>query len=132
MGPVTIGFGIFLIVVGLVGYGSSETHAPTALIPAGFGVVLALLGVLALKDSLRKHAMHLAAMVGLIGLLGAAGMGVPKLITMLSGGNVERPLAVISQVVMAAACLVFVGLCVKSFIDARRARAAREAEQAGS
>jgi len=132
MGPVTIGFGIFLIVVGLVGYGTSETQAPTALIPAGFGLVLALLGALALKDSLRKHAMHLAAMVGLIGLVGAAGMGAPKLITMLSGGTVERPRAVISQVVMAAACLVFVGLCVKSFIDARRARAAREAEQAGS
>ena len=130
MGPVTIGFGLFLIIVGLVGYGTSETQAPTALIPAAFGAVLVLLGALALKDSFRKHAMHFAAMVGVIGLLGAAGMGIPKAITMLTGGTVERPRAVYSQLVMAGTCLLFVGLCVKSFIDARRARAAREANQA--
>jgi hypothetical protein len=32
------------------------------------------------------------------------------------------------QIAMAALCLIFVGLCVKSFIDARIARKQKEAE----
>jgi hypothetical protein len=126
MGPVSIGFGIFLMLVGVVGFLTGESHSPTALIPAGFGLVLAVLGLLALKATLRKHAMHAAAMVGLIGLIGAAVMSVPKLPALLSGGELDRPKAVIAQLVMAVACLIFVGLCVKSFIDARRRRAENE------
>jgi hypothetical protein len=129
MGLVTVGFGILLILVGAVGFALSyQADKPpyTALIPAGFGLVLAILGVLARKDSLRKHVMHAAAMVGLLGFIGAGAMGVPKLITMVSGGEVERRNAVIAQVTMAAICLLFVLLCVKSFIDARRRRASGE------
>jgi hypothetical protein len=124
MGPVTVAFGLFLILVGLAGYFTSESQNPsTALIPAGFGLVLVLLGVLALKDRLRKHAMHAAAALGLLGFLGAAGMSVPKLLTLATGGDVERPRAVVAQTIMALTCALFVGLCVKSFIHARRARA---------
>src|SRR5262249_47139153 len=70
MGNITVVFGILLIIVGAVGFALSyQADKPpyTALIPAGFGLVLAILGVLARKDNLRKHVMHLAAMVGLIG-----------------------------------------------------------------
>jgi hypothetical protein len=126
MAPLSIVFGLLLILVGAVGFGVSyepDKPAPyTAFIPAAFGLVLVILGALARKDSLRKHAMHGAAMVALIGCIGAGVMGVPKLVTMISGGEVERPKAVVAQIAMAALCLVFVLLCVKSFIDARRAR----------
>jgi hypothetical protein len=122
MAPVAVGFGILLTVVGVVGYVLTERVSTTALIPTWFGIALLVLGVLAYKDSLRKHAMHLAALVGLVGFLGSAAMGLPKLATLLSGGEVERPAAVLSQSLMAVCCAVFVGLCVKSFIDARRAR----------
>jgi hypothetical protein len=125
MGRVSIGFGIFLILIGCVGF--FLTYQPekppyTALIPAAFGLALAILGGLALKDSFRKHAMHAAAMIGLIGFLGAAFMSIPKLPALLAGEGLDRPKAVIAQLIMAATCLVFVGLCVKSFIDARRLR----------
>ena len=46
-------------------------------------------------------------------------MGLPKLFTLLTGGSVERPNAVYAQSVTALLCLVFVGLCVNSFIQAR-------------
>jgi hypothetical protein len=119
--PVSIAFGVVLILLGAGYYYGTGLAHPTALIPAGFGAVLLLLGLLALKDSLRKHAMHLAAMVGLLGFLGGAGMGLPKLPALLSG-TAERPPAVIEQLIMGAVCLVFVALCVRSFIVARRNR----------
>jgi hypothetical protein len=130
MAPVSIIFGILLILVGAAGFGVSyqpDKPAPyTAFIPAAFGLLLAVLGMLARKDSLRKHAMHAAAMVGLIGCIGAGIMAVPKLVTMLSGGEVERRNAVIAQTVMAGLCLVFVLLCIKSFVDARRRRGSEQ------
>lgn len=85
-------------------------------------MLLLVLGLVALKERLRKHAMHGAALVGLLGFLGGAGMGLPKLPALLSG-EAARPAAVIEQLIMAAVCLVFVALCVRSFIVARRNRA---------
>ncbi len=39
--------------------------------------------------------------------------------------GVERPAATIAQGIMSVVCAIFVFLCVRSFIEARRARAAR-------
>jgi hypothetical protein len=126
--------GALLIGLGLDGYLNlfgliqpSETHSPTALIPAYFGTILVLCGAVALKESLLKHAMHLAAMVGLIGFLAAAWRAIPNLPKWLAGdaqADGFKPAAVRLQVWMAGICLVFVVLCVNSFIQARRRRAA--------
>ena len=67
--------------------------------------------------------MHAAAVLGLVAVLGA-GRGLTKILPLLSGEPVERPNAVIAQAVMALLGLIFVGLCIKSFIDARRNRIA--------
>jgi hypothetical protein len=123
MGPTTIVFGVVLIAIGCNGYLNTdpEKASITALIPAFVGGLLVLLGALALKDSLRKHAMHGAAMVGLLGFLAAAGRLTQKLI---AEGNLGVSSATIHVGLMALVCAVFVGLCVKSFIDARRRRQA--------
>jgi hypothetical protein len=130
---VTIVTGLLLVVLGLDGYldlvglvRPHQLHAPTSLIPAYFGAVLVLCGLVALKESLLKQAMHLAAMVGLIGLLAGAGMGLPKL---FAGG--EPSPATRSQLWLAGVCLVFVLLCVNSFIQARRRRRATAPGAAG-
>jgi hypothetical protein len=123
---VTIVFGLALIAVGVVGFVATGSEHYTALIPAVPGLLLVVLGSLAARPALRKHAMHGAAMVGLLGFLGTV-MGVPKAITLATGGTVERPAAAVSQTVTAALCLVFVGLCVNSFVQARRRRRASEA-----
>jgi len=85
--------------------------------------VLAALGALALNEGRRKHAMHAAAAVGTLGLL-ATLPGVFKLFTLMAGGEVTRPAAVIVQAIMAAILAVFVWLCVQSFREARRRRQA--------
>ena len=121
MANTTIPFGVLLILLGVVGWVGSGMESPTALIPSVFGLLLVIAGALARKESRRKHAMHAAAMVGLLGFLGSAS-GLLQLPALLGGAEVARPAAVWSKSAMAVLSAVFVGLCVKSFIDARKAR----------
>jgi hypothetical protein len=128
MALLSIAYGVVLILLGLEGYTNTiglfdvkELHSMTALIPAGFGAVLLLCGILALKASIRMHVMHVAALTGVLGTLGGFGMGGPKLPSVFNG-TAERPSAVKMQVTMGVICLLFVIMCVKSFIDARRRR----------
>jgi hypothetical protein len=112
--------GVLLILVGVVGYayGMSTGHASlTALIPAAFGLVLALLGIVSrAMDDLRKHLMHAAAAIALIGFILTAGRLVMNL------GNLTLSAAMLSQLAMALICLLFVILAVRSFVEARRNR----------
>jgi small-conductance mechanosensitive channel len=126
-------FGGLLIALGLVGYLGSDRASITALIPALFGLVLVALGLLARKERLRMHVMHAAVLVGLIGFLVPAVRTFGKIPDLVSTGRVmvtrdgvetDATFAVVMQLLMALICAVFVGLCIKSFIDARRARRA--------
>ena len=110
-----------MMALGIVGYFGSGTASHTALIPAAFGVVLLVLGVIAQNDRARRHAMHLAAMIGVIGFAGTA-RALLKLPSLLGGAAVERPAAVAAQSAMAVLMAIFVALCVRSFVAARRAR----------
>ena len=122
MATTTIGFGVALILLGLGGYFGTGMVSLTALIPAAFGLLLVVFGALARDDKRRKMAMHIAVTVGLLGFLGTVS-GLFQLPTLLSGGVVERPGAVVSKSIMAVLMAIYVGMCVKSFIDARRRRA---------
>lgn len=110
--------GVLLILIGVIGYVFSIVDGNTsltALIPAAFGLLLVILGFIAKsKENLRKHLMHAAVIVGLLGFLIPAWRIVSKI------SDIKVSLAILSQAAMALICLVFVILCVKSFIDARR------------
>jgi uncharacterized membrane protein len=118
---ITIVVGLILIALGLGGYFGTGTTSVTALIPAFFGLPILLLGALALKDSMRKHAMHLAVMIGLIGFVG----GIVNAIRVLLKGNYEHSVAFAITCAMIVVCGVFVALCVRSFIQARKDRVAK-------
>ncbi|MDQ3070052.1 MAG: hypothetical protein M3R55_10025 [Acidobacteriota bacterium] len=120
MASTTIALGVVLIIVGLAGYFLTGGTSYTALIPAGFGLVIALLGVVARDESKRKHAVHGAVVVALLGLLGSA-RGLMQ-IGGVFDGTAARPAAVISQTVMAVLTLGYIILAVRSFIAARSAR----------
>lgn len=119
MPAITVVFGVLLIVLGVAAYFGTDRASLTALIPAGFGLLLLLAGALAFKDRMLKHAMHSAAVLALLGLAGSA-RGLSGLVKVLRGEAVDRPAAVYAQSIMAVLCLVFVVLCVRSFINARR------------
>lgn len=127
MAKATIAFGVILILLGLVGYLGwqqlgAERQSPTALIPALFGVPLVVLGALAAaKPGLRMHAMHAAVVLGLLGFLGTIS-GLIKAFQWLAGTPPQRPAAVAIQAIMSVLSAIYVALCVRSFIAARRAR----------
>ena len=118
---VTIVFGLLLAALGVYGYTSAVPAHVTALIPAFFGVAFIVLGALATRPSLLRHAMHAAAALGLLALLGSA-RGVPDALRVLSGEVVARPAMATSQGLMFVLCAIFVALCVRSFMAARRER----------
>ena len=111
---------MILIVLGVASYVATGRTSVTALIPALFGAVLVVCALVARSEAARKHAMHAAVAVGLIGALAALGRGLPAA---LSGGA-TRP-AVVSQLVMGVLLLIYVALGVQSFIAARKARMGR-------
>jgi hypothetical protein len=119
MAGLAIGVGVILTLLGVIGYFASGGASATALIPAGFGVLFMILGLIARNQARRKHAMHGAAVLALVGLA-ATFTGALKAFTLMGGGTVERPQAVIAQGVMALLCLVFLIFAIRSFIQARR------------
>jgi hypothetical protein len=118
MSATSIVFGVILILIGAAGYayGLSTGHASiTALIPAFFGVVLAILGWLAqVKENLRKHLMHVAVVIALLGFILPTGRLASKF------SELSLSAAVLSQAAMAFVCLIFVIFAVRSFAAARR------------
>lgn len=125
MAKLTIVFGIVLIVLGVAVFVATGSHAPTALIPAYFGILLAILGLLAnTPDSRRRMLfMHIAVTIGLLGFVFPGWRAAGDLIGQAHGHAILRPVAMQEELAMAAICMVFVLLCVRSFIAARRQRA---------
>ena len=113
-------FGLILIVLGVASYVMTDRASVTALIPAFFGAVLVICALIARSEPARRHAMHAAVAVGLIGALAALARGVPAAL----GGDAARP-AVMSQLAMGVLLLIYVALGVQSFIAARKARLGR-------
>ncbi len=120
MAKITIIVGLILIGLGLYGYFGTGTTSLTALIPAFFGAPILMLGALALKDSMRKHAMHGAVMLGLLCFLGAIG----NVVRVLRSGKIDA-IAMTMTVSMGIVSGIFVVLCIRSFIQARKARLAK-------
>jgi hypothetical protein len=119
----SLSVGVVLLAVGLGGFIGTGAHAPTALIPAALGVLLIASGLVARNARARMHAMHAAVLVALVGALGCL-PGVFRLPALLAGQPVARPVAVASQCITFVLCAAFVVVAVRSFIQARRSRAA--------
>ncbi|MCC5874534.1 MAG: hypothetical protein JJU22_19220 [Gammaproteobacteria bacterium] len=106
-------FAALLIVLGLGAFLASGSQ--TALLPAYPGVVLAILGGLALAfEGGRRHLMHVAAVVALLGALAPAAALAIRAAQM-------SPLALTVNLGMLALCGGLLVLMVRSFIAARRA-----------
>jgi uncharacterized membrane protein len=121
MAKSSIAFGIILIILGVISYFGISSESVTALIPAFLGVIVLILGFLALNEKYMKHSMHAVAVLMLLGFAGTVS-GLIKFFKMISGEVFERPSAITVQAVMAALCLIFLIFAIKSFVDVRRKR----------
>lgn len=124
MAKVTLVFAILLIALGLVGFFGTGSQHFTALIPAGFGLIMGIFGVLAMSpdEGRRKLFMHINVTVGLLGFLGAAVRAIQSYGLARSNGADPDWIAIGAQLVMAGLLLIYVLMCVRSFIETRRAR----------
>ncbi len=118
MPAATIAVSILLILLGIVPWLAIGPEAKTALIASAFGLLLALCGLAGLKPSWRKHAMHVAAALALLGVIGNIG-AVFTTIQLLGGAEGES-IAPYVRAGMAVICLALVIFAVRSFIAARR------------
>jgi hypothetical protein len=114
MPKITIAVGVLLAIQGVGFYVATSSRSITALIPTFVGLPLLLLGILALSDSARKHAMHVAAAVAMVGFLAALGRMASAGLSVSAAGS--------AVLIMALLTGVFLVLCIKSFVDARRRR----------
>ena len=117
--------GVVLIVLGAVYFFVTGAAHPTALIPALFGVVLFLCGLLANTPDTKRVMlwMHIAVTIGLIGFLFPGFRAVRAFLSTAPLTPVKQTAAT-ESLIMAVICGVFTALCVRNFIANRRARLA--------
>ena len=120
MAPITLLFALAYVLLGLGGFVLTGSVHKTALIPCAFGILFVLFGLLAFKEKLRKHVMHVAVLIALLAFLGTARAltHLPELFN----GTAEKPASIITQSLNAGFSILYIILAVRSFIQARRAR----------
>ena len=120
MAKLTIGFGIILVLLAVIGFVATGSSHPTALIPAALGLLFVLFGSLANTNDSKKRMlwMHIAVTVGLIGFLSMIPADIAAF-RLSHGAQYPYPAAVIEKAAMSLLCLIYVLFCVRSFINAR-------------
>lgn len=114
----TLVIGAILVAIGVVTYIATAAVSVTALIPAFVGIALVAAGLIARKPAAHRHAIHAALGVALLGALGSL-MNVVKLGDLIAG-TAERPGAIIESTLMFVLLVTYVGLGVRSFVQARK------------
>lgn len=112
----TILAGALLIALATAVAALSSSASVTVWIPAFLGIPLLVCGLLALKPGPRAAAVHVALLLALLG--GLASLG--KLVTSMT--DEASGLAAMSQLAMFVICAAYLGLGVRSFVQARKER----------
>ena len=125
MAKLTIGFGIVLILLGIVGFVDTGSAHPTALIPTAIGLLFVLFGAMSNTENAKKRMlwMHISVTVALLVFLGMIPAAIDT-IRLSRGVSFPHPAAVVEKGALALFSLIYVLFCVRSFISARRARLA--------
>ncbi|WP_156253665.1 hypothetical protein [Pseudactinotalea terrae] len=126
MVALTLAIGSLLTATGVIAWLVTSMSSVTALIPAFVGVLLLIAWLIARRGgAARRHAVHVAMAVALLGALGSL-MNVAKIGSLLDG-TAERPAAIIVSVIMFVALVVYLVVGIRSFVQARKARTAASA-----
>lgn len=112
--------GGLLVATGVIAYIVTAAESITALIPAFIGILLLIAALIGRRsDEARKHAMHVALAIGLLGALGSLSR-VVKLPEVFDG-TAKVPAAIIVSTIMFVLLVVYLVAGIRSFVVARRA-----------
>ena len=115
----SIYYGLFLILWGVVISFISSSESFTSYIPSILGVPILIFSYLSIKFiSKKKIFMHIVVLFGLIIAFG----GLDFIRSLVSGNAFENIYADLSKVMMLITGLFFTFQCVRSFIHARKMR----------
>jgi len=122
LAKLTLVLAVLLVALGLVGYIGTGSLHPTALIPAWIGLALGIFGFLAISpnEGRRKLFMHINVTIALLGFIGSTVEAIRGYVHAASAGVAPDQIALTSKVTLAGLLLIYVILCVRSFIAARR------------
>jgi len=121
MAKLSLTVGVILVVIGVGGYVASSYASATALIPAAIGVLIGLLGLMARNDQWRRHAMHAAMGIALVGIFGTFA-GLVTVLAAIAGNTLGAAgLAPMSKALTATVLIGYLAMGVRSFVHARGA-----------
>ena len=119
MEKLSIYYGIFLILWGVIVSFISGSGSFTSYIPTFLGVPILIFSYLSIKFiSKKKMFMHIVVLFGLIIFLG----GIDFIRSLVSGNAFENVYADLSKIMMLVTGLFFTYQCIRSFIHARKMR----------
>jgi len=122
MAKITVLFALMFVALGLLGYIGTGSAHPTALIPTWIGLVLGLFGALSFSPDAgkRKLFMHINVTVALLASIGTVVEVIRGTLHAAATGIAPRTAAVAAKWSLAGLLLVYIILCIRSFIAARR------------
>ena len=119
MEKLSIYYGFFLILWGVIISFLSGSNSMTSYIPSILGIPILVFSYLSIKfASKKKMFMHIVVLFGLIIFLG----GLDFIRSVISGNAFGNLWADLSKIMMLLTGLFFTYLCIKSFIHARKIR----------
>tara|TARA_Y100001935_G_scaffold236217_1_gene220739 strand:- start:156 stop:584 length:429 start_codon:yes stop_codon:yes gene_type:complete len=119
MEKLSIYYGFFLILWGVIVSLISGSSSMTSYIPSILGVPILIFSYLSIKFiSKKKMFMHIVVLFGLIIFLG----GLDFIRSLVTGNAFENFYADLSKMMMLITGLFFTYQCIKSFIHARKLR----------
>ena len=105
-------YGLFMVIWGIFISLISGSSSITSMIPAFIGVPLAFIGFISMiKPTFRKALMHIAVVIGIIAFLGGLDF---------FRGMFTNYYAGLSKLMLLITGIVYIYLCVQSFIFVRR------------
>jgi len=125
MEKLSIYYGLFLVLWGIIVSLISGSDSMTSYIPSFLGIPVLIFSYLSIKfDSKKKMFMHIVVLFGLIIFLG----GLDFIRSLVTGNAFSNFYADLSKIMMLITGLFFTYQCIKSFIHARKMRELGNAE----
>tara|TARA_B100000609_G_C17158531_1_gene404836 strand:+ start:656 stop:1084 length:429 start_codon:yes stop_codon:yes gene_type:complete len=125
MEKLSIYYGLFLVLWGIIVSLISGSDSMTSYIPSFLGIPVLIFSYLSIKfDSKKKMFMHIVVLFGLIIFLG----GLDFIRSLVTGNAFSNFYADLSKLMMLITGLFFTYQCIKSFIHARKMRELGSAE----